>query len=215
MSEIYLVDDHALLRDGLRSLLEAAGHRVVGECADPAQALAEVPALAPALLLLDLHLGAHSGFELLERLRARAPGLRCLVLTMSARPRDVAEALRLGAAGYLLKGAPAQELLAAVDAVLQGRQHLAPELAARVAGAGEPPAGRPALSPRERQVVLGVVRGLSSSALGAQLQLSPKTVESYRSRLMAKLGAPDVPALVRLAVREGWIDADDETRAAE
>jgi DNA-binding NarL/FixJ family response regulator len=110
----------------------------------------------------------------------------------------------------VLKGSPAHALLAAIDDVLKGRPHLAPELAALVAGLGPAPAGGlAALSPRERQVVLGVVRGLSSSAIGAQLQLSPKTVDSYRSRLMAKLGAADVPALVRLAVREGWIGVAD------
>jgi DNA-binding NarL/FixJ family response regulator len=210
MSDVYLVDDHVLMRDSLKAVLEDAGHRVVGETADPTQALADLQALTPAVLLLDLNLGARSGFELLEALQPRGLRVRTVVLTMSAQPRDVAEARRLGALAYVLKGSPARELLAAVDAVLQGRVYLAPELAALAAGqASGPTGGLAALSPRERQVVLGVVRGLSSSAIGEQLHLSPKTVDSYRSRLMAKLGAADVPALVRLAVREGWIDVAD------
>jgi two-component system, NarL family, invasion response regulator UvrY len=207
MSSIYLVDDHVLMRDSLKAVLEDAGHRVVGECADPTQALAELQVLAPAVLLLDLNLGSRSGFELLERLRERAQNVRTVVLTMSAQPRDIAEAQRLGALGYLLKGSPARALLEAVDAVLQGRPYLAKELAALASGQPAARAGGLAtLSARERQVVLGVVNGLSSSAIGEQLHLSPKTVDSYRSRLMAKLGVADVPALVRLAVREGWID---------
>lgn len=211
MSDIYLVDDHVLMRDSLKAVLEDAGHRVVGATADPTQALAELQTLAPAVLLLDLNLGARSGFEVLAALQRRGLGVRAVVLTMSAQPRDIAEARRLGALGYVLKGSPARELLAAVDAVLQGRLHLAPELAALTSDpAAAPAGGLAALSPRERQVVLGVVRGLSSSAIGEQLHLSPKTVDSYRSRLMAKLGAADVPALVRLAVREGWIGVADD-----
>lgn len=207
MSDIYLVDDHVLMRDSLKAVLEDAGHRVVGECADPTQALAELQVLTPAVLLLDLNLGSRSGFELLERLRERAPNVRTVVLTMSAQPRDIAEAQRLGAMGYLLKGSPARALLDAVDAVLQGRPYLAKELAALASGQlAAPVGGLAALSARERQVVLGVVNGLSSSAIGEQLHLSSKTVDSYRSRLMAKLGVADVPALVRIAVREGWID---------
>lgn len=208
VAAIYIVDDHQLLRSGLRAVLESAGHRVVGESADPTQALAELRVLAPALLLLDLHLQAHSGFELLERLGAHAPGVRTIVLTMSTQPRDVATAWRLGARAYVLKGASARELLAAVDDVLQGRMHRSPGLAAPGPYPGDEGAGGlAALSARERQVLLSVVRGRSSSAIGAQLELSPKTVDSYRSRLMTKLGVADVPALVRLAVREGWIDS--------
>lgn len=160
MSDIYLVDDHLLMRDSLKAVLEDAGHRVVGESADPTQALAELQALKPALLLLDLNLDTRSGFELLEVLRQRAPGVRTVVLTMSAQPRDIAEARRLGALGYVLKGAPARDLLAAVDAVLQGHLYLAADLALLAAGHAVAPAlGLAALSPRERQVVLGVVRG--------------------------------------------------------
>lgn len=210
MSDIYLVDDHVLMRDSLRAVLEDAGHRVVGECADPTRALAELQTLAPSALLLDLNLGGRSGFELLDRLRKRAGGVRTIVLTMSAQPRDVAEARRLGALGYVLKGSPARDLLAALEAVLKGRPYLDPTLAAVVErGDVAPAAGLGALSPRERHVMLGVVRGLSSSAIGEQLHLSPKTVDSYRSRLMAKLDVADVPSLVRLAVREGWIGVSD------
>jgi two-component system, NarL family, invasion response regulator UvrY len=94
MSDVYLVDDHAMLRDGLRAVLQANGHRVVGESAEPTQALADVQRLAPAILLLDLHLGERSGFELLSEVQRRRLEVRTIVLTMSAQPRHVAEALR-------------------------------------------------------------------------------------------------------------------------
>lgn len=212
MSDIYLVDDHAMLRDGLRAVLEGAGHRVVGESDQPTQALADLVRLQPAVLLLDLHIGLHSGLELLEQIQRRELPVHCIMLTMSAQPRHVAEALRLGARGYVLKGSPSREVLAAVEAVLQGRRHLGGEVA-ELAVQGMmnqgPATGLAALSTREQQVIRMVVRGQTSAAIGEALHLSPKTVESYRSRLMAKLGVSDLPALVRLAIREGLISADD------
>ena len=212
MSDIYLVDDHALMRDGLRIVLEHGGHRVVGESDDPTTALADIQRLTPGVLLLDLHLGQRSGLELLEQMQRRKLNTRTIVLTMSAQPRHVAEALRMGAAGYVLKGSPATEVLSAVDAVTGQRRHLGPgveELArqglTQVQGVGV--LGQ--LSARERQIITLVVRGHSSSAIGEQLHLSSKTVDSYRSRLMSKLEVTDVPALVRLAIREGLISADE------
>ncbi len=212
MGDIYLVDDHAMLREGLAAVLSGAGHRIVGESDDPTQALADLVRLQPALLLLDLHLGQRSGFELLAEVQQRGLPVRTLVLTMSAQPRHVAEAMRMGAAGYVLKGASGAELLAAVDTVLKGRRHLGAEVAdLAVQGLTAPPgpAALETLSARERQVVAMVVRGRSSTEIGAELHLSPKTIDSYRSRLMAKLGVGDVPALVRYAIRAGIIDADE------
>lgn len=212
MSDIYLVDDHAMLRDGLKAVLEDAGHRVVGESADPTAALAEIVRLVPSVVLLDLHLGLRSGFELLEQLVQRKAPSRVVMLTMSAQPRHVAEAMRLGAFGYVLKGSPAREVLEAVEAVAAGRKHLGgPVAQLAVEGLTQADDNNPlaALSVRERQVIQLVVQGHTSAAIGEQLHLSPKTVESYRSRLMAKLGVSDLPALVRLAIREGLISADD------
>ena len=212
MSDIYLVDDHAMMRDGLRAVLEGAGHNVVGESDHPTPALADLIRLVPTVLLLDLHLDQRSGFELLEQVQRRKLTTRTIMLTMSALPRHVAEAMRLGAYGYVLKGSRSREVLDAVDAVGQGRKHLGSGVA-ELAVSGlmnDTQAGLiESLSAREQQVILLVVRGMTSAAIGEQLHLSPKTVESYRSRLMAKLGVSDLPALVRLAIREGLISADD------
>lgn len=212
MTDVYLVDDHTLMRDGLRAVLEDAGHRVVGEAEHPTPALADLQRLQPAILLLDLNLGERSGLELLEQVQLRKLPVRTIVLTMSAQARHVADALRLGAAGYVLKGAPASEVLRAIDAVLAGRRHLGPEaaeLAVQGLTASPDAQALATLSVREQQVLLLVVRGQTSAAIAEALNLSPKTVESYRSRLMAKLGVDDVTGLVRLAIREGLISADE------
>lgn len=213
MSDIYLVDDHALMRDGLRVVLEHGGHRVVGETGDVAQALLDIPRLMPCVVLVDLHLGERSGMELLERLPLLTPFTRYIVLTMLAQPGQVAEALRMGASGYVLKGSPAAELLTAVEEVRKGLRHLGPgvkELADRALTETNPGGLLGMLSARERQIIAMVVRGRSSAAIGLLLHLSPKTVDTYRSRIMAKLNVSDVPALVRLAIREGLISAEED-----
>lgn len=211
--DLYLVDDHPLMREGLRLTLGSAGHRVVGESGDLTQALDDLQRLAPEVALVDLNLGARSGLELLAEVQQRQLRVRCLVVTMSGQPWHVAEAFKLGAAGYVLKGAGVGELLRAIDDVGLGRKHLPPEVAVLAHEADLSPmasSGLQQLSARERQVVTLVVRGRSSVEIGALLHLSPKTVDTYRSRLMAKLGVADVPALVRLAIRSGLIDASDD-----
>jgi two-component system, NarL family, invasion response regulator UvrY len=212
MATVYLVDDHLMLRDGLRVVLQGAGHLVVGESADPTSALAGIRQEEPDVLVLDLNLGDHTGFELLAEIRQRKLPVRVLVLTMSAQPRHVAEAMQLGASGYLLKGAPSRELLQAIDTVMLGRRHLGSEVAdLAVQGLTQRDEGQAmaSLSARERQIIQLVVRGRSSTEIGELLHLSPKTVDTYRSRLMAKLGAGDLPALVRLAIRSGLIGAEE------
>ena len=127
---------------------------------------------------------------------------------MSASPRHVVEAVRLGAAGYVLKDSGAAELMRAIDAVVAGGRFFGPQvsdLALQALTSDAPVDPFTTLSPRERQIVTMVVNGLSSAAIGAQLHLSPKTVDTYRSRVMAKLGVSGVTALVRLAVREGLV----------
>ena len=210
MTRIYLVDDHLIVRAGLRALLEGAGHTVVGESADITQALSEVNRIEPQVILLDLHLDGRSGFEVLAELQRRSQSARVIVLSMSDQPRNVAEALRMGASGYVLKGAASVELLAAVDAVALGRRYLGEGLTdIAVQGLTTDAERGNTLSPRERQILVMVARGKSSAAIGEELHLSPKTVDTYRSRLMGKLELADVPALVRWAIREQLIDLDD------
>jgi len=212
MSRIYLIDDHTIMRDGLRVVLESAGHEVVGEADGPTPALADLGRLQPDVVLLDLRLGQRSGFELLDELRKRGLQLRVIVLTMSDQPRHVAEALRLGAKGYLLKGSAGAEVLQAVEVVAGGGRFLSPqaaEFAASMLTAAAAPPDENALSPRERQILLMVAQGATSNAIGEALHLSPKSVDTYRSRLMKKLGLNDIAGLVKWAIREGLISLDE------
>jgi len=211
MSRLYLVDDHQVMRAGLRAMLEAWGHEVLGESADPTQALAELQRLKPDAVILDLNLGERSGFELLTELQRRQLSTRCIVLSMSAQPHHVAEALRMGALAYVLKGSAGSELANAIESVTQGKRYLGAEvadLAVQSLMHSEPEDPLATLSARERQIITLVVKGQSSAQIGTLLHLSPKTVATYRSRLMAKLGVSDVPGLVRLAIRTRLIEAD-------
>ena len=205
MTRVYLVDDHALVREGLRAVLEAAGMTVVGEAGQAGVALDEIAARLPDVVLLDLSLPDRSGLDLLAQLAQRKLPVRALVLTVPERAWHVAEAVRLGALGYVLKGAPAAEVVKAIREVQNGRNHFGEGLVAAAAASGDPIA---ALSTRERQIMRMVVAGMSSAAIAEELYLSPKTVDTYRSRLMAKLGVHDLANLVRAAVRLGVIDAD-------
>jgi len=207
MAGIYLIDDHPIVRAGLSALLQGAGHTIVGEGEDITQALSDVSRLAPDVLMLDLHLDGRSGFEVLAEMQRRQMATKVIVLSMSDQPRNVAEALRMGASGYVLKGSAGVELVTAVEAVQQGRRFLGNGLTdIAVQGLTSDAERGSTLSPRERQILVMVASGKSSAAIGDELHLSPKTVDTYRSRLMAKLELADVPALVRWAIREKLID---------
>ncbi len=212
MADVYMIEDHAVFRDGMRLVLERAGHRIVGEADDPDVALQELARLQPPVVLLDLHLDHRSGFEVLEEAQRLGLPSRIIMTTMSENPRHVVHALRQGASGYLLKDSASDELLHAVEAVAHGEKFLCKRASALAVEGFISRSDFDAvqsLSVRERQVILMVVRGFTSAAIGLRLDLSPKTVESYRSRIMAKLDVSDVPALVRLAVREGLIGVDE------
>ncbi len=212
MTRLFLVDDHALVREGLRALLQGAGHVIVGEAEEPTAAIAGIVQTLPEIVILDLSLGERSGFEVLVEMSRRGLPARALVLSMSSQPRAVAEAMRLGAHGYVLKGASSARLLEALEAVMAGRTYLGDQeaqlavqgLTARDSGTWED------LSPRERQILVMVARGASSADIGRQLHLSAKTIDTYRSRLMAKLSLGDVPAVVRWAIRNRLISEHEE-----
>lgn len=209
MTRGYLVVDQIILRDGLHALLETAGDQVVGQSSDPTQAIVGAQQQQPQVMLLDLDVGERSGFEVLQELKKSTPPVRALVLTMSAQPRHVAEAVRLGAAGHVLKDTGAAELLLAIDTVANGRRYFGPQVAhlALQALTSDAPADPSAiLSPRERQIVTMVVNGPKSAAIGTQLHLSSRTVETYRSRIMAELKVSGVALLVRLTVGEGLVE---------
>ncbi len=205
MSSILLVDDHAVLRAGLRLLLDAQPDlHVAGEAEDSRAAVAQAAALQPDLILLDLSLTNCSGLAAIPSLRTAAPQARILVLTMHDDEGYVRQALAAGAHGYVLKRAADAELIAAIRAVLRGELYIHPALTRQLLEELLPqmPPASPweSLSEREREVLVLVARGYTAAEIATRLNLSPKTVETYRTRGMEKLGLRSRAALVQFAL---------------
>jgi DNA-binding NarL/FixJ family response regulator len=203
---VLLADDHALVRYGLRALLEVSGATVVGEAEDGRTLLRLARELAPDIAIIDVTMPGLNGIDAAELLREQCPRTRIVILSMHSSSEHVHRAFAAGVSGYLLKGSASEEVLAAVQAVRAGRQYLSKELAP-VNGADLPNAGKTSplesLSARERQVLQLVVEGHSSAQIAVLVHLSSKSVDTYRSRLMKKLNVADITALVKFAVRHG------------
>jgi two-component system response regulator NreC len=203
---ILLVDDHAVLRAGLHMLLDAQpGLRVVGEAGDAQEALELAGRLEPSLILLDLTLPQIDGMTALPLLRKLAPSAKVLVLTMHDDEGYLRQAFRAGASGYVLKKAADAELISAVRAVMRGENYVHPAMTRALLDDLLPAAAATAdpwdtLSEREREVLVLVARGYTAAEIGAQLSLSPKTVETYRLRGMEKLGMHTRAALIQFAL---------------
>lgn len=211
-TRVLLVDDHPLLRRGLRLLVAAqTDMEVVGEAGNLREALDLARSLKPDVITLDLSIPGGTGVAGVEKVRAAAPDARVLVLTMHDDPAYVRASLALGAAGYVVKSAADTELVTAIRAVMQGRVFVD---AASAAGSGtRATAGAPAsaasalaqLSDREREVLIEVASGHTSQSIADRLGLSVKTVESYRARMMQKMGLKSRADLVRIAVDCGLL----------
>ena len=214
--KLLLADDHSVVRDGLRLILEAQPDiDVVGEAADGRTAFRQAKKLRPDVVLLDVAMPQLNGIEAAERIHAFDPSIRIVILSMHSSKEHILRALRAGATGYVLKESAAAEVLSAVRDVLAGRRYLSHKVSEHVIEALlhpddgdhlETPLEQ--LSPREREVLQLVAEGKSSAEIGRILFLSPKTVDTYRSRLMHKLEVGDIASLVRFAVRHGIVPAD-------
>jgi DNA-binding NarL/FixJ family response regulator len=203
---VLIADDHAVVRYGLRALLELSGSEVVGEAEEGRQALRLARELQPDVAILDVTMPGLNGIDVAAVLREECPDLRAVILSMHSDSEHVHRAFAAGASAYLLKGSASEEIVEAVRAVHAGRLYLSRELAS-VMSADLPSSGKrgplDSLSAREREVLQLVVEGNSSAQIAALVHLSPKSVDTYRSRLMRKLGVPNVTALVKFAVRHG------------
>ena len=207
---VLLADDHVLMREGLRALLgTTADIEVAGEVRTGREAERLVPQLNPDVVLMDIAMPDLNGIEAARMIRLRCPRTRIIMLSMHATAEYVYRAFEAGASGYLLKEVAVEEVITAVRTVHGGKPYLSPELAQSVPDFASGYARGPvdSLSTRERQVLQLVVEGRTSSAIAGMLHLSPKSVETYRSRLMAKLGVRDVPALVKFALAHGLTSA--------
>ena len=209
---VLLADDHNLVRAGVRRILEAQpGVEVVGEVADGAAALATLARLPVDVLVLDLSMPGLDGFAVLRRARTLAPALKVLVLSMHADPEFVARAVRDGADGYLLKDSAVNDLVAAIQAVREGRAYHSPQIQRQLTDllrGGAPPARvLDTLTDRERDVLKRIAEGLSTKEIASQFDISTRTVETHRANLMRKLEVRSLAQLVRLAIREGLVEA--------
>ncbi|MBI2951943.1 response regulator transcription factor [bacterium] len=210
MTTIVLADDHPVVRQGLRDLLEVEpDFRVVGETGDGLEAVRLAEGLRPHVLMLDLMMPGLNGLEVTRQVRGRCPQTQVLILSVHDSEAYVLEALKNGASGYVLKRADAEDLVRAVREVAAGRRYLSPPLSGRVAEVCAQKAGGVAqdayemLSAREREVLHLAAEGRSNPEIAARLFISVRTVETYRAHLMQKLGLRTQTDLVRYALRRG------------
>ncbi len=213
MIRIVLADDHAVVRDGLRVLLQAQPDiEVVGDAANGREAMRLTQQLHPDVVVMDIAMPELNGIEATLQIHDVAPATQVLILSMHSTTEHIFRALQAGARGYLLKDSAGAEVVDAVRVVHAGRRYLSPKIASTVIDdyISERQRASPldSLSRRERQILQLVAEGKSSAEAAAMLFLSPKTVDTYRSRMMQKLGIADVPSLVKFAIQHGVTQLD-------
>jgi len=211
---VLLADDHHLVRAGFRALLNSLGDvKVVAEAGDGDAALRLIEALQPDVALLDIAMPGLNGLQVAARAAQKCPSVRVIILSMHANEEYVLQALRVGAAGYLLKDAGTSELELAVRAVARGDTYLSPPVSKPVIEdyvrrVSSPPGSLDRLTPRQRKVLQLIARGCSTKAMALELNISVKTIEAHRAKLMEQLDIHDIAGLVRYAIRVGLVPTD-------
>ena len=202
MTRVLLADDHAMMREGLSVLLKGAGMEIVGSVGNGRDAVRVASALMPDVVLMDLTMPEMNGIEATRQICARMPATQVVVLSMHSNREHVYQAMKAGALGYVLKDAASAELVKAVRAVCAERRYVSSAigLLSELSGQRGP---LESLSTREGQVLQLVVEGRTSGEIAQAINLSKTSVDTYRSRLMKKLGVSDVASLVKLAVQHG------------
>ncbi|MEG3191383.1 response regulator transcription factor [Lysobacter sp. D1-1-M9] len=209
---VLIADDHTLVRESLVGLLQHDGDvQVVAQAADGLETLEKAAASRPDVVVTDISMPGLNGIEVVRRLCESLPGTRVLVLTMHQEDEYVLQAVRAGASGYLVKDSAASELLAAVRSLQAGRGYFGPQASKALAEqmqhperVVEDPYGR--LTPREREVFHLIVEGLTTKEIARRLDISVKTAENHRTRVLAKLDVRNTAELVRYALRRGLLD---------
>ena len=199
---LVIVDDHSLVRDGLRARLSVvAGLQVIGEAASGAEALQLAEADPPDLMLVDVGMRGMNGIELATALRQRHPAIRVLMLSMYDNREYVLSAIRAGARGYVLKESPTEEILAAISVVCAGGNYFSAQVSDLVMQTGM---AAPQLTAREHEILLLLAHGRSNKIVARQLDISVRTVETHRLSLRRKLGVDSASELLKIAVTNGW-----------
>ena len=198
--DILLVDDHPLVRDGLRARLESIAHfSIVAEAAGADEALQHAGAIAIDLALMDINLQGMSGIELTARFHALHPHIAILMLSMHDKAEYVVQAIQAGARGYVLKDAPARDIIAAIETVMAGGVYYSKGLARHLS---EPLSPAQLLTPRERGILQAIAAGKSSKTIANDLDLSVRTVETHRLNIKRKLGIDGQANLIRFALEQ-------------
>lgn len=214
MTRVLLADDHTLVRAGIRSLLESiAGVEVVAESGDGREALELIAQHRPDVALLDIGMPGLNGLEVAKRAAQDSPRTRIVILSMHGDRSYVTQALRAGVAGYLLKGAAVGELPLALQAVMRGETYLTPKISKQVVesylqDSEEKPGPLEGLTARQKEILQLIAEGHSTKEIAHTLEVSVKTVETHRLRLMERLDIHDVPGLVRFAIRAGLVSPE-------
>lgn len=211
---VLLADDHALVRAGIRSLLEKLPYiEVVGEASNGREALALIRSKAPTLALMDIAMAGLNGLDAAARLVQEFPKVKVIILSMHANEEYVMQALRAGVSGYLVKDAATVELELAIQAVSRGETYLSPAISRKIiddylhrVNDKQQPVAQ--LTPRQREILQLIAEGESTKEIAFMLKLSVKTVETHRAQLMDRLNIHDVAGLVRYAMRIGLISPD-------
>jgi NarL family two-component system response regulator LiaR len=208
---VIVADDHALVREGIRHVLDAEpGIDVVGEASNGRDAVELALLHRPDVVVLDITMPEETGLKAAARLRELLPSAKVLLLSMHDHVEYVREGMRIGTHGYILKDSAGEELRAAIRAVYAGGTFFSPAVVRRLTsaeGGGDaaPAASVEGLTPRERDVLQGVARGLTNKAIAGELGISPRTVEAHRESLMRKLQIHSVAGLTRLALEAGLV----------
>jgi DNA-binding NarL/FixJ family response regulator len=206
---VLLADDHALVRSGIRALAETIdGVQVVGEAVNGREAVDLIETHHPDLVLMDISMTALNGLEATARIARDHPHTRVLVLSAHANEEYVGQALRFGAAGYLLKDSTPDELDLAIRTVARGETYVSPAVSRSLVHPGGEAGALESLTSRQREILQLIAEGKTTKQMARLLEISVKTVETHRSQLMERLGIHEVAGLVRLAIRTGLVTAD-------
>ena len=211
---VVLADDHLLVRAGFRALIQSiAGFEVVAEASNGREAVQQVKALQPDVVLMDIMMPDLDGLGAAVQVAAVSPRTRVVILSMNSGADSVLSAMRAGAAGYLLKDVSPAELELALRSVARGQNYLCPAasrhvIAGYVQGTGAAATPLERLTPRQREVLQLVAQGCTTKEIARQLKISVKTAETHRSQLMQELDIHDIAGLVRFAIRSGLISSD-------